>query len=89
MIRFHAPNDIPKPFICGSMAAMTTIHIARLGKPIRQWEAWIRALADAGLEIKAVDALSMEQHTVHASPDDVILYGGMLPNLSRFIQRTG
>ena len=66
---------------------MKNIHIAQLGKPSRQWQAWIKALAGAGFEIKAVNPLAMELQVFRAQPDDIVLLDGMLPNLVRFIQR--
>lgn len=68
---------------------MKKIILAQLGKPSRQWQVWIDALAESeDFEINAVHLLSMELQKIHADPGDVVLFDGMLPNLSRFIQRT-
>ena len=66
---------------------MKTIHVVQLGISNRQWNVWVDALVEAGYDLKSVDPLSMELLTCHTCPGDTVLFSGLLPNLSRYIQR--
>lgn len=67
---------------------MNKIYIAQLGKPNIQWKAWLQALVNSGFELHAVSPLAMELQAFCGRPGDILLLDGMLPRLSRFIQRT-
>ena len=61
--------------------------IARLGRPSRQWQAWVDALDDIGYKIDWVGLLAMELQRFRVRRGDVVVLDGMLPNITRFIQR--
>ncbi|MDF7798670.1 hypothetical protein P4C99_04300 [Pontiellaceae bacterium B1224] len=67
---------------------MKTIRLVQMGTPSRQWAGWIEALEDAGFTMCNVTPMALELQSIYAKPGEIVLFDGMLPNLSRFIERT-